>query len=61
MTWLGSAVLLVPVLHLLSIALGPASGALLCPAFALALWPLYPALAISATEPKPVPAIILAR
>lgn len=47
---IGSAVLLVPVLHLLSIALGPASGELLCPAFALALMPLAPALA----EPPPL-------
>lgn len=53
---LGSAVLIVPVLHLLSIALGPASGALLCPAFALTLWPLYPALANSAAERQPASA-----
>ncbi|HLQ43731.1 MAG TPA: M28 family peptidase [Planctomycetaceae bacterium] len=46
----GSAVLHVPVLHLLSIALGPSAGALLCPAFALALLPLYPALACSTVE-----------
>lgn len=42
----GGAVLLVPVLHLLSIALGPAAGVLLCPAFALALMPLYSAFAL---------------
>ncbi len=54
---IGSAVLLVPVLHLLSIALGPASGAILCPAFALSLWPLYPAMANSDTEPKSVSAM----
>ena len=54
---IGCAVLLVPVLHLLSIALGPASGAILCPAFALSLWPLYPAMANSATEPKSVSAM----
>lgn len=40
----GSAVLLVPVEHLLSIALGPSNGILLCPAFALALVPVYPAV-----------------
>ena len=50
----GSAVLLVPVLHLLSIALGPASGELLCPTFALVLMPIYPALAMSAVERSPV-------
>ncbi len=38
----GSAVLLVPVEHLLSIALGPSNGILLCPAFALVLVPVYP-------------------
>ncbi len=47
---LGSAVLLVPVLHLLSIALGPAAGVLLCPAFALALMPLYSALGLPAVR-----------
>ncbi|MBC7817868.1 MAG: M28 family peptidase [Planctomycetaceae bacterium] len=47
---LGSAVLLVPVLHLLSIALGPTSGGLLCPAFTLALMPLYSALAFSPVD-----------
>ena len=50
---LGSAVLLVPVLHLLSIALGPASGELLCPTFALVLMPIYPVLAMSAVERSP--------
>ena len=49
---LGSAMLLVPMLHLLSITLGPSAGTLLCPTFALALLPLYPAM--SAVEPKPV-------
>ena len=43
---LGSAVLLVPVSHLLAIALGPSSGTFLCLAFALHLMPLYPALAM---------------
>jgi hypothetical protein len=43
---LGSAVLLAPVSHLLSIALGPSAGTLLCPAFALPLMPLYPLLAL---------------
>ena len=50
-TWL----LLVPVLHLLSIALGPAAGASLCPAFALALMPMYPLLASSAAAPNSIP------
>lgn len=47
---LGSAAILMPVLHLLSIALGPASGGLLCPAFALALMPLYSVLGLSAVD-----------
>ncbi len=47
---IGSAVLLVPVLHLLAIALGPAAGGLLCPAFALALMPLYSSLALPAVN-----------
>lgn len=46
----GGAVLLVPVLHLLSIALGPATGLLLCPAFALALMPLYSAFALPTVD-----------
>ncbi len=46
----GGAVLLVPVLHLLSIALGPATGLLLCPAFALPLMPLYSAFALPAVD-----------
>jgi hypothetical protein len=50
---LGSAVLLVPMLHLLSITLGPAGGVVLCPAFALYLLPLYPALALSIAGPEP--------
>jgi hypothetical protein len=50
---LGSAVFLVPVLHLLSIVLGPSYGALLCPAFALAVMPLYPLLAVSVPASKP--------
>jgi hypothetical protein len=49
----GSAVLLVPVQHLFSIAIGPASGALLCPAFSLGLLPLYPALAAPPAGTKP--------
>ena len=44
-----SAILVVPVQHLLSIALGPSSGILLCPAFALALVPIYPLVAIHPT------------
>lgn len=48
---LGSSVLLVPVLHLFSMALGPASGVLLCPAFASALMPLYPLLGLTGPEP----------
>ena len=51
---LGSAVLLVPVQHLLSIALGPAAGLLLCPAFALALMPLYSALASTTVDSSSV-------
>ncbi len=47
---IGGAVLLVPVLHLLSIALGPAAGVLLCPAFALAVMPLYSALGLPAVK-----------
>ena len=49
-----SAVLLVPVLHLLAITLGASAGMLLCPAFALALLPLYPVMVMSAEQPKPV-------
>ncbi len=45
----GSAILVVPVQHLLSIALGPSSGILLCPTFALALVPIYPLVAINST------------
>jgi hypothetical protein len=43
---IGGAVLFVPVLHLMSIALGPAAGILLCPAFASALMPLYSAFGL---------------
>ena len=51
---LGSAVLLVPVLHLLSISLGPAAGVMLCPVFAEALMPQYSALALSAVDSSSV-------
>ncbi|MFM9965838.1 MAG: M28 family peptidase [Planctomycetaceae bacterium] len=47
---LGSAVLLIPVQHLLSIAIGPSSGGLLCPAFALALMPLFPAMGMQGND-----------
>ena len=43
---LGSAILLVPIQHLLSIALGPSSGVLLNPVFAMLLVPTYPLVAI---------------
>lgn len=41
---LGSAILVVPALHLLSITLGPAAGTRICPAFAMSLILLWPAL-----------------
>lgn len=42
---LGSAILLVPTQHLLSIALGPGNGILLNPVFAMLLVPIYPLVA----------------
>ncbi len=42
---LGSALLLVPIQHLLSIALGPGNGILLNPVFAMLLVPTYPLVA----------------
>jgi hypothetical protein len=49
----GSAILLAPVLHLLSIALGPSNGSQLCPAFALSLLPIYPLVAINQSSSSP--------
>jgi hypothetical protein len=40
----GAGIILIPVQHLLSIALGPAAGLLLFPAFALIAMPMLPAL-----------------
>ncbi len=48
-----SAILLVPVEHLLSIALGPTNGILLNPVFALLLVPTYPLVAYPPTDSLP--------
>jgi hypothetical protein len=42
--------LLIPLHHLIAIALGPASGLMLLPAFSLLSMPLLPAFSRSATD-----------